>query len=190
MARTEKVILEFDIDNTKVNKFLQQLRSKAGEVGSAFSELTSSAKDAFTRMVKGAEDLSKRFKVTERAVNGLKKGFRSVGNLARGFGNILKGLGIGAIISLFATLQGAFEGNQKAADFFNTTLETVKILFNQLLKAIEPVFNVLQKLFTRPQEAIDAFKRKLEDIQNYFKEKVIPAYLSLTKLLLLALAIP
>ena len=85
---------------------------------------------------KGAEDLNKGLKATDKTAGGVKGAINKIG-LA------FKAAGIGLIIAAFAKLTELFQTNQKVMDAFNVIGETTTIIFNDLFNAI---FNTASEL--------------------------------------------
>lgn len=109
-------------------------------------ELEALAKDAIKQvgqlnakvddLTKGTAAAGKETKKTNKILGGLK-------NLVSG------GLGLGIIIKLFDLLKETFTANQQIADLFATGMETLSIVFNQVVEAVikgNGEFNALGKV--------------------------------------------
>jgi len=109
-------------------------------------ELEALAKDAIKQvgqlnakvddLTKGTAAAGKETKKTNKILGGLK-------NLVSG------GLGLGIIIKLFDLLKETFMANQQIADLFATGMETISIVFNQVVEAVikgNGEFNALGKV--------------------------------------------
>jgi len=109
-------------------------------------ELEALAKDAIKQvgqlnakvddLTKGTAAAGKETKKTNKILGGLK-------NLVSG------GLGLGIIIKLFDLLKETFMANQQIADLFATGMETISIVFNQVVAAVikgNGEFNALGKV--------------------------------------------
>jgi hypothetical protein len=109
-------------------------------------ELEALAKDAIKQvgqlnakvddLTKGTAAAGKETKKTNKILGGLK-------NLVSG------GLGLGIIIKLFDVLKETFMANQQVADLFATGMETISIVFNQVVEAVikgNGEFNALGKV--------------------------------------------
>ena len=78
-------------------------------------------------------------KTTDKTSKGLKNVEKSSGKAAGGIGKIgtaFKALGIGLIIAAFAKFTEVLNSNQRVADFFATTFETVRIVFNDFINLV------------------------------------------------------
>jgi len=63
-------------------------------------------------------------------------GFKKVGLAVRAVGAAIKAIGIGMIIAGFVALKEAFMRNQRAADLLNTAMNSVSIVFNEVVDII------------------------------------------------------
>ena len=75
-------------------------------------------------------------KKSGKGIAGLAKGFKGVG-LA------IKAAGIGLVLGLLSTLKDVFMQNQRVADLFATSVETVSIIFNEIVNVL---VNVIDKV--------------------------------------------
>jgi len=99
---------------------------------------------------KGNEETAKGLKGVEKASDKTAGGVRKIGSA-------LKALGIGLIVATFAKFTEVLNENQKVADFFSITFETLSLAFNDL-------FNFI---FDNTQGITNFFKAAFDDpIQN------------------------
>jgi len=99
---------------------------------------------------KGNEETAKGLKGVEKASDKTAGGVRKIGSA-------LKALGIGLIVAAFAKFTEVLNENQKVADFFSITFETLSLAFNDL-------FNFI---FDNTQGITNFFKAAFDDpIQN------------------------
>tara|TARA_R110002020_G_scaffold33101_1_gene101251 strand:+ start:26 stop:1777 length:1752 start_codon:yes stop_codon:yes gene_type:complete len=99
---------------------------------------------------KGNEETAKGLKGVEKASDKTAGGVRKIGGA-------LKALGIGLIVAAFAKFTEVLNENQKVADFFSITFETLSLAFNDL-------FNFI---FDNTQGITNFFKAAFDDpIQN------------------------
>tara|TARA_Y100000114_G_scaffold140753_1_gene145942 strand:- start:2434 stop:4149 length:1716 start_codon:yes stop_codon:yes gene_type:complete len=78
-------------------------------------------------------------KTTDKTSKGLKDVEKSSGKAAGGItkiGTALKAIGIGLVIAAFAKFTEVLNSNQRVADFFATTFETVRIVFNDFINLV------------------------------------------------------
>ena len=92
-------------------------------------------------------------------VNDVKTGLNNVttqgkktNKVLKGISNLFKGaLGLGIVIKAFDILKETFMANQKVADTFATVMETISLVFNQVVNAVvkgNGEFNALGKVLT------------------------------------------
>ncbi len=85
--------------------------------------------DSIEEVSEASEDLEKQNKVTAKSAKG-------VGTAVKSIGTALKAIGIGLVIALFAKLADSLSKNQKAVDFFSTSVEFLGLAFNDLFTFI------------------------------------------------------
>jgi hypothetical protein len=142
------------IENIKIEGDASQLIDAIDQLNKRVGELEGQLKDVNT----GVKDLGKTGNSVSKAVGGI--------------GTALKGIGIGVFIAAFDQLKEVFTGNQKVMDIFNTLLNTLKILFNDLAETIlPPVSNLLNSIFSDPVQSIKDFGTAIKDyVLNYFEQ--------------------
>ena len=128
--------------------------------------------DAIDQLNKRVGELEGQLKDVNTGVKDLGKTGNSVSKAVGGIGTALKGIGIGVFIAAFDQLKEVFTGNQKVMDIFNTLLNTLKILFNDLAETIlPPVSRLLNSVFSDPIESIKAFGQAIQDyVLNFFDQ--------------------
>ena len=105
-------------------------------------------------------------------------GFRGIGTAIKGVGTAIKAAGIGLVVGLLAKLMDVFRENQKTLDFFNTSMTSLSIAFNDFFKFIEgnigTVVGYFKSLFEDPgakiREMATSIKEGLVDRFNEFVE--------------------
>jgi hypothetical protein len=128
--------------------------------------------DAIDQLNKRVGELEGQLKDVNTGVKDLGKTGNSVSKAVGGIGTALKGIGIGVFIAAFDQLKEVFTGNQKVMDIFNTLLNTLKILFNDLAEAVlPPVSKLLNSIFSDPVQSIKDFGGAIKDyVLNYFDQ--------------------
>ena len=116
-------------------------------------------------VAKGMEDVAKK---TEDVGKAAKKSEGGVKKLSVGFKNLMKATGIVALLSkAFEVLQEVFMSNQKVVDTFNTAMEALKIVFNDLFDLImdnvEPIKAGFKAIFEDPVQAIEDFGNAISE---------------------------
>lgn len=115
------------------------------------------------------EDLKKEIKGLQSQVSEGNKntanGLNTIGTAAKktnrvliSVGNTLKAIGIGLLLASLEKLREVFASNQKVIDFFNITMETLTIAFNDLFNFLNAnvgsVIGYFKSIFTDPLGAI------------------------------------
>lgn len=130
-----------------------------------------------SQLIDAIETLNKRVEELEVQLNDANKKFEDLGNQGKsvskklgGIAASIKSIGIGVFI--LDQLKEVFSGNQKVMDLFNTALNAIKILFNDLAEAVlPPVINLLESIFSDPLQSIKDFGQAIQDyVLNYFDQ--------------------
>jgi hypothetical protein len=114
--------IEIVVDTGAANKETKQLKDTIEETGGV-------AKKSGAEATKSIEDVGKASKNTEKSAKGASLGVKAIG-----VG--LKALGIGAVTAAIAFFADALSRNQKFTDALSTSLETIAIVFTQVVNAI------------------------------------------------------
>lgn len=144
--------VETDEAKSEVNELSDAIR----ELITLLSGTQAQSKQGFESMAKGVKKVEKETKKTTGAIG------RLVGTI--------KGLAI--VTAVGDTIMEVFTSNQKVVDLFNTTINTIKILFSELAEVVFPVVQkALDALFTDPVQAIKDFGKIVTDYAlNLFKQ--------------------
>jgi len=118
------------------------IKSNANETAKEFEKVADSVQDIDTQV----ENLN-------AGAEGGVKGFKKMSVAAKGLGTALKAAGIGLVVAAFAKFTEVLNENQKVADFFSTTFETLSIMFNDFFNFISDNFGTI----------VDSFKAIFED---------------------------
>ena len=117
--------------------------------------------------------VTKEVKDLGTATEKTKGGFKGVGTAIKGMGTALKAAGIGLIVGLMAKLMEVFSKNQKVLDFFNTSMEALSIVFNDLFGFIEnnvgAITGFFKDIFENPAE-------KVKELGTAIKEGLIDRF--------------
>ena len=142
------------IENIKIEGDASKLIDAIDQLNERVGELEGQLKDVNT----GVKDLGKTGNSVSKAVGGI--------------GTALKGIGIGVFIAAFDQLKEVFTGNQKVMDIFNTLLNTLKILFNDLAESVlPPVSKLLNSIFSDPVQSIKDFGSAIQNyVLNFFDQ--------------------
>ena len=116
------------------------------ETGKAESSVDKLAK-AIEKLTDSVDDLGKESKESidniEESAKNTEKGVKGIGKAFKGLGIAIKAAGIGIIVGLLTTLKEVFESNQKVADLFAVTFETISIVFNDLVNSTIEVYEAI-----------------------------------------------
>ena len=122
----QKIEVQLEIESAKASKNLDDLSKGISNLN---KEVTKSNKDTAKGM-KEVEDASK------DTAGGVKK-----------IGSALKAVGIGLIVAAFAKFTEVLNENQKVADFFSITFETLSLAFNDFFNFILSNTNTITGFF-------------------------------------------
>ncbi len=102
---------------------------------------------------------------TSTGITAVGKATSKTNNLLVSLGNTLKAIGIGLLLSTLDKLQEAFNQNQKVVDFFNTTFETLGLLFSDFVDFVDEntpqLVDNFKKIFESPIESMVRFGESL-----------------------------
>jgi hypothetical protein len=88
----------------------------------------------------------------QQSANGASTGFTNMSNGAKKLGDGLKNLlAAGGVLAIFSKLKDVFMQNQRVADLLATGMETINIIFNQ-------VVNVVMSVIDKVSKATDGFE--------------------------------
>lgn len=130
-----------------------------------------------SQLIDAIDSLNKRVGELEGQLKDVNSGVKDLGNQGKsvsktigGIGASIKSIGIGVFI--LDQLKEVFSGNQKVMDLFNTALNAIKILFNDLAEAVlPPVMNLLESIFSDPLQSIKDFGGAIKNyVLNYFDQ--------------------
>jgi len=140
MAVTETVKIEGDAKG--LEDTLNKLNDSTEKLADNISEVSSIAKKGFDNVGKGAKSAAKAVEATKGGISKLVGAIKSL-----------------TIIGVVGdTITEVFTGNQKVVDFFNVTINTIKILFSDLAEVVFPaVADALDRIFKDPVQAIKDF---------------------------------
>ena len=125
---------------------------------------------------KGLDNNTKATKDNAEATKTLETNFQKAARGVKAFGLALKAAGIGLAIEAFAMFKEVLGENQKVADFFAASVESLSIAFNDFFKFIEnnlsSITGFFKDIFENPKENLeefaDAIKNNLIERFNSF----------------------
>ena len=137
-------------------------------------------KNDIKKTTKNVEDLKESFEDTQEAVKDIGKstknaegGIKALSSGFKGMGLAIKALGIGLVMEAFNIFKDVLSKNQKVVDIFNTALEALSIVFNDLIKLVFDNFPKIVEFFK------DVFENPVENLKklgNAIKENLIERF--------------
>ena len=156
MANTETLNLEVKSNIKSVTKETDKLGTSLGK-----------AADETAILEKNTEDVGK---AAKKSVGGVKA-------LGKGFGSLIKAVGIvGLLSAAFNVLKDVFGKNQKVVDTFNTVMTALNIVFNDLFKFLNKNVGTIVDWF---KDIFENPKQSLIDFGDAIKENLIERFNSL-----------
>lgn len=163
MARTEKVVIELDVDNSKANTKLKQstdqVKKGAQEVNASTEQLTSS----LDKVSGGAVSMFASFK------NGLRTAVAGFTTL-RG---AIAATGIGALILAFTSLLSFFTKTERGAQALRVVTAGLEAAFGSVSDVIVSLGENIFKAFNDPKKALEDLG---DNVQYYFTEFIPNAF--------------
>jgi hypothetical protein len=136
----QKVIIDLEAKTDAAVKEIADLKKEIQKLNQEVAEGNKDTKD-------GLKDVEK---ASNKTAGGVKK-----------IGGALKAAGIGLAIAAFAKFTEVLNQNQKVADFFSTTFETLSLAFNDFFNFIDSnagvIINYFKSIFQDPVGAIKDF---------------------------------
>ena len=154
MAVTETVKIEGDASG--LEDALNKLNSSAEKREASLKDVSSVSKKGFDNVGKQAKNASKAVEATKGGISKLV--------------TAIKGLTIIGVVGDVIT--EVFTGNQKVVDLFNIAINTIKVLFSELVEVVFPAIEeALDAIFQDPVKAIKEFGTIVKDyVINYFQQ--------------------
>lgn len=137
-------------------------------------------KNDIKNTAKGVEKLNKGFKETEESIKDISKstknaegGIKGLANGFKGMGLAVKAIGIGLLLEAFNIFKDVLSKNQKVVDIFNTAIEALSIVFNDLIKL---VFDNFPKVIDFFKDVFENPVKNLEKLGEAIKENLIERF--------------
>lgn len=143
------------------------IETKKAEKG--VDNLTDEVVNLNKEVKKGNQETAKSLKSVEKASDKTAGGVRKIGGA-------LKALGIGLIVAGFAKFTEVLNENQKVADFFSITFETLSLAFNDFFNFIFGNLGSVKEFF---KAAFDDPVQNMIDFGNAILENVVERIVSL-----------
>ena len=128
-----------------MKKEVLEVEVKTGQSEANIKDVVDAIKDLNQNIVSGN-------KQTEDSLKGVEQQSKKTRNVLGGITKLFKAaLGIGIVVQAFQLLKDTFMANQKVADVFSNVMETISIVFNQVVDAVvkgNGEFNALGKVLS------------------------------------------
>ena len=111
-------------------EYITKLKVDASEAKQAATDLGKIVNEQDKKIQKLQDTIDNKFKSLDKNTNILAKGLRGIKTLFQG------ALGAGIVLKAFDLLKETFMSNQKVADVFATVMETISLVFNQVVDAV------------------------------------------------------
>ena len=115
-------------------------------------------------------DISKTTKDVEKLDGATKKaktGFGGMTTAIKGIGTAIKASGIGLLVGIVAKFMEVLSKNQAVVDFFNTSMTTMSIIFNDFITFVSEnsgkVVDFFKKIFDDPVQSMKDFGQAIVD---------------------------
>lgn len=154
MAVVETVKIEGDASGLETT--LEKLNATVDKLAGSIDKVQVDSKKGFDSMAKGVKGVEKQAGKTGGAISKL--------------ANTIKSLTVVAVVG--DVIMEVFTSNQKVVDLFNIAINTIKVLFSDLVEVVFPeIEKALDALFTDPVQAIKDFGKIVTDYAlNLFKQ--------------------
>lgn len=137
-------------------------------------------KNDIKKVTKNVDDLKESFEDTQEAIKDIGKstknaegGIKALSNGFKGMGLAIKAIGIGLVMEAFNIFKDVLSKNQKVVDIFNTAIEALSIVFNDLISIVFSSFPKLIAFFK------DVFENPVKNLQKFgdaIKENLIERF--------------
>ena len=146
------------------------LKAEFGKLKQDLENVTTELIEIKQESAAAMKRLEKETKKTTKGVKGLAKAFKGIGTVLTG-----GALKLGAV--LFEKIMEIFNKNQKVVDFFDTTMNSLQIVFNDFFSLIEnnigPITNYFKKIFDDPMQSLKNLGTALKNmIIERFKSSI------------------
>ena len=150
-----------------------EIEAKTGQAKAELEKLTKEVESLNTELDKTGKTIKEETKKGEKGFKRLKTAARATANGIKKIGTAIKATGIGLLVAAIAAVGNALTQNQKAMDFFNTTLGFINIAVNDFVKFVENNFGTVVDYFNK------VFKdpvQSLKDFGNAIKQNLIDRF--------------
>jgi hypothetical protein len=137
-------------------------------------------KNDIKKITKNVDDLKESFDDTQEAVKDIGKstknaegGIKALAGGFKGMGLAIKALGIGLVMEAFNIFKDVLSKNQKVVDIFNTALEALSIVFNDLISL---VFSNFPKVIAFFKDVFENPVKNLQKLGDAIKDNLIERF--------------
>jgi hypothetical protein len=154
MAVVETVKIEGDASGLETT--LEKLNATVEKLGNSIDGIQTDSKKGFDSMAKGVKNVEKQASKTGGSISKLASTIKSL-----------------TVVSVVGdVIMEVFTSNQKVVDLFNIAINTIKVLFSDLVEVVFPAIEeALDAIFQDPVAAIKEFGTIIQDyVINYYKQ--------------------
>jgi hypothetical protein len=137
-------------------------------------------KNDIKKVTKNVDDLKQSFEETQEEIKDIGKstknaegGIKTLANGFKGMGLAIKAIGIGLLMEAFNIFKDVLSKNQKIVDIFNTAIEALSIVFNDL---IQLVFNNFPKVIAFFKDVFENPVKNLKKLGDAIKENLVERF--------------
>ena len=162
MARSKKVVLEFEADTSQVTQSVEEVESSVDGLSSSVDKLTGGLASGFSQGVAGAKKM----------VTGM-----------RTLKGAIAATGVGLLVTALGSLVSYFQSTEEGAAKLQSVMSFFEIIFKRISDFAASVGETLVSAFENPQQAIvDLWEALKENIVNRI-EGLINQFKALGKIL-------
>lgn len=163
MARTEKVIIELDVDNSRANKKIQQSTNEVKKGAQEVSESTAQLTSGLDKVSGGAVSM---FATLKSGLRTAVAGFTTL----RG---AIAATGIGALILAFTSLISFFQKTERGAQALRVITAGLEAAFGSISDVVVQLGENIFNAFNNPRKALEELG---QNVTYYFTEFIPNAF--------------
>lgn len=162
MARSKKVVLEFEADTSQVTQSVEEVESSVDGLSSSVDNLTGGLASGFSQGVAGAKKM----------VTGM-----------RTLKGAIAATGVGLLVTAIGSLVSYFQTTEKGAGKLQTAMSFLEIMFKKLTDLVNPLGEAIVAAFEDPQQAVKDLWEAIKENITTRMEGMMKQFLALGKIL-------